>query len=109
MNIKKEEKIKEILKQGAAEFFSEKSDLSSLTTVTKTEISDRGRKALIGFTVFPEKDEEKILKFAKRNRSNFREFLKERTALIILPFVDFAIDFGEKNRQKLEEISLKIR
>jgi ribosome-binding factor A len=33
-----------------------------------------------------------------------REFLKKNMRTKIIPFVDFAIDLGEKNRQKIDEL-----
>ena len=48
-----------------------------------------------------------MLAFAKRKRSEFREYLKKHSALQRLPTVDFEIDYGEKNRQRIDEISNK--
>lgn len=105
MNEIKEEKIKEILRQTASEFFKLESSGGGLITVTAVKLSGRGRRALILFTVFPSEKERGALDFAKRKRSAFREFLQKESALARLPFVDFAIDLGEKNRQKIDSLS----
>ena len=57
------------------------------------------------FSVLPESAEATVLNFAKRNRSEFREFLKEHTGLGRLPTVDFEVDYGEKNRQRIDDLT----
>ena len=55
-------------------------------------------------TVFPEIHEKTALEFAKRKRSEFKEFVKENSKLGRIPMMDFEIDFGEKNRQKIDSL-----
>ena len=57
--------------------------------------------------VLPEKLENVALNFAKRVRTDFREYLKEHSVLRYLPTVDFALDLGEKNRQRIDELTRK--
>ena len=59
------------------------------------------------FSVLPEKYEEAVLNFAKRKRADFREYLKEHTVLRYLPTIDFALDLGEKNRQRIDGLIRK--
>ena len=101
----KEERIKEIIRQKASEFLERESSGGALLTVTNVKLIERGTKALIAFTVFPATSENGALDFAKRKRSDLRDFLKKETKLFRLPFVDFEIDLGEKNRQKIDELS----
>ncbi|KKU67425.1 MAG: Ribosome-binding factor A [Parcubacteria group bacterium GW2011_GWA2_47_16] len=101
----KEERMKEIIRQKASEFLERESSGGALLTVTNVKLIERGTKALISFTVFPADKENGALDFAKRKRSDFRDFLKKETKLFRLPFIDFEIDLGEKNRQKIDEIS----
>ena len=49
----------------------------------------------------------KIPKFLKRKRSDFRDFVKDNARLARIPFFDFEIDKGEKNRRQVEEASKK--
>ena len=54
-------------------------------------------------------DKEKAaLDFLKRIRSEFRTHLMEKARMRRIPFFDFEIDYGEKNRQKIDEISHKV-
>jgi len=90
----------------AARFFLLEANGSSLMTVTNAQVSDDGKRALIFFTVLPEDKEEEALEFAKRKRSDFKEFVKKESRLGRIPFFDFHIDVGEKNRQRIDEISI---
>lgn len=73
-------------------------------TVTNVILSDRGKRVQILFTVLPEDKEKAALDFVKRQRDDFREYIKKNSKLPIIPFVDFDIDFGEKNRQTVDRL-----
>ncbi|OHA17526.1 MAG: hypothetical protein A3H57_02305 [Candidatus Taylorbacteria bacterium RIFCSPLOWO2_02_FULL_43_11] len=106
---KKNDKIAAIVSVAASEFFKRESDRTSMITVTRTEIKDRSKKALIYITVFPEDKEETALSFTKRKRTELHNYLINETGLVMVPFVDIEIDIGEKNRQKIEAIKLDIK
>lgn len=93
------------IKELAARFFASESNGSSLMTITSASVSDDGKEATIFFTVLPEDKEEEALAFTKRRRSDFKAFVKSESRLGRIPFFDFRIDVGEKNRQRIEEIS----
>lgn len=99
------EKVKEIIREKAAQFFARESSNTALITVTNVQLLEKSKKAVVYFTVYPNEKEPGALDFAKRKRSAFREYLKQETRLFQLPFIDFEIDLGEKNRQKIDELS----
>jgi ribosome-binding factor A len=101
----RDEKIIEQVKELAARFFSLESNRTSLITVTSAALTDNGKEATIFFTVLPESEEENVLEFAKRKRSDFKAFVKEESRLGRIPFFDFKIDKGEKNRQRIDDLS----
>ncbi len=101
----KEERVREIIRQKASEFLERQSSGNALMTVTSVRLLEKGKKALIFFTVFPADKENGAVDFAKRKRGAFRDFLKKESKLFRLPFIDFAIDLGEKNRQKIDILS----
>ena len=121
-NIKNHDKVsvrvKEILHDLAARFLALNGNNSSLLTVTKVELTRDGKCATIFFTVFPrlptpagvdnggqaDNFEKTALEFAKRKRSEFKEFIKENSKLGRIPQMDFEIDSGEKNRQKIDSL-----
>ena len=98
----RDEKIKKILRDLGARFLVLNGNGSSLLTVTKVELTRDEKCAIIFFTVFPEKFEKTALEFAKRKRSELKEFVKENSKLGRIPQMDFEIDLGEKNRQKID-------
>ncbi len=100
-----EQKVNELLRQKAAEFLQLNSNKTSLITVTNAIVSDDGKTATVYVSVFPVEKEEAALDFMKRNRPDFKHFLKEEARLRVIPFVDFRIDVGEKNRQKIDDLS----
>ena len=90
----------------AAEFLEKESSGFGLLTVTDVSISRDRKTVTILFTVFPDKYEEQAIRFAKRKRSEFRDYVRDRSDnhLAFLPMFDFEIDSGEKNRQKIDEL-----
>lgn len=104
----RDNRIKEILRDKAAMFLMQNGNASSLLTVTHVELSGRGKYATIFFTVFPaDKEghlEKTALEFAKRKRSEFKEYVRENSKIGMIPLLDFAIDMGEKNRQRVDEL-----
>lgn len=98
--------FEEVIKAMASRFFLEESAVKdSLITVTNADASPDRKNVSIFFTVFPETKQKTALEFAKRKRSDFKEFLKREASLSIIPFVDFEIDFGERNRQNIDRVS----
>ena len=100
----KDEKIKEIIRESAAKFFSRESNRTSLITVTGIELKSRNSRATILITVLPEDQEIAAIDFAKRQLSEFREYFASNNRLMRIPFFEVAIDKGEKNRQRMDEI-----
>ncbi len=104
----RDQKLKDIIKEAAALFLQRESNYTSILTVTDISLSDRGNQATIFFTVLPDNKEKAALDFVKRKRAEFREFFKGRARMRALPFFDFEIDKGEKNRQKIDEIARSV-
>lgn len=95
----------ETIAHAAADFIARESNRQSLVTVTHAEVSPDLKEVTIFLSVLPESAEETVLNFAKRNRTDFRTYLKEKTRLHPLPYVDFEIDLGEKNRQRIDDLT----
>ncbi len=89
----------------AADFFARESNRESLITVTRADVSPDLKNVQIFFTVLPVEYETAALNFAKRSRTDFREYLKKHASLQRLPNVDFTIDDGEKNRQRIDDLT----
>jgi ribosome-binding factor A len=101
----KDQKVKEILRALAADFFSRTSNRQSLITVTDVELLSHGSRANILITVLPEDAEIKAVEFANRQLTDFREYVKDKSRIARIPFFEVKIDIGEKNRQRMDELS----
>ena len=98
------EKIANYIKELAAQFLARENNKTSLITVTSATVSPDLKRATIYITVFPDSKEKFALEFVKRKRKELREFLKKNMTVKIIPLIDIAIDLGEKNRQKIDEL-----
>lgn len=107
MGTRRQIQVAESIAHLAGEFFARESNRQSLITVTRADVSPDLKRVEIFFTVLPEKFEASALSFAKRSRTDFRNYLKENSRMKFLPDVDFEIDFGEKNRQRIEALTRK--
>ena len=91
----------------AGQFLAREAGLQSLITVTRSEMSPDMKFITIFISVFPESAEKAALDFCKRERSAFREYVLEKSALHFPPTIDFELDIGEKNRQRIDELTKK--
>ena len=101
----KREKIGEIIHRLAAEFVRDEASSSSLLTITRVELSPTGKEAKIYFTTLPENKEDTALKFLIRKTPEFKKYIRDESRIGLVPHIDFKIDYGERNRQRLDELS----
>jgi len=79
----------------------------ALITVTRGSISPDLRNITIFVSVLPKSREVDMLKELKRLRTDFHDYLKDKTVLRDVPTVDFQLDLGEENRQRIDELTKK--
>jgi len=103
-NAKRTDRVANQIKELAAEFLGRENNRTSLITVTSASCSPDLKRATIFITVLPATKEKNALEFAKRKRNKLREFFKKSMPIKTIPFIDIAIDQGEKNRQKIDEL-----
>src|SRR3989338_1181817 len=89
----------------AGDYFTRESNRESLMTITRAELAPNLKFVKIFFSVLPESFEDTVLAFAKRSRSEFRKYVREHSALHPIPTIDFEIDYGEKNRQRIDDLT----
>lgn len=99
------EKIEKALREAAAEYLAREANPQSLITVTRVGLSDDAKRAVIYFTVLPEEQERAALGFAERHVADLADFFRKRVRGVFPPRMQFQIDRGEKNRQRLDELS----
>lgn len=100
----KDEKIEQLIKNLAATFVQQESNRISLITVTNVILGDLAKRATILFTVMPEHKQDEALDFLKRKRGEFQDYVRNNSRIGRVPLFDFALDIGEKNRQKLDNL-----
>ena len=104
---RREIQVSEAIAHHAADFFARESAVGALITVTHADMSSDLKSTTIFLSVLPETHEEEALAFAKRARSDFRTYLRDKTKIHPTPVVDFEIDYGEKNRQRIDDLTRK--
>ena|SRR3989344_5694406 len=102
---KRQVQVAEEIAHATADFFARESNYESLITVTHANISPDLKNVMIFLTVLPENMEVKALAFAKRSRTDVREHIRQKCRLKFLPTIDFEIDYGEKNRQRIDDLT----
>lgn len=107
MPSRRQTKVAEAIAHAAADFLARESNAQSLITVTRAEVSPDLKNVTVFFSVLPESFEEPALAFAKRSRSDFRAYVRTHSALSRVPTVDFELDYGEKNRQRIDDLTRK--
>jgi ribosome-binding factor A len=105
-NPNRHEKMREALREVAAEFLAREAGPQSLITVTGASLSSEGRRGTVFITVLPESAEEAALAFANRNRREFGEFFEKRVRGVSVPRIEFVLDRGQKASQRLDDIQL---
>ena len=102
--MERNEKVANNIKELSAQFLGRENNRTSLITVISCSTSPDLKKATIFITVLPTSKEDVALNFVKRNLGDLREFLKKNLPIKTIPFINVAIDQGEKNRQKIDEL-----
>lgn len=98
-------KIEEVIKRHAATFLEKESNRVALISVTRVSVSPDLRTGTIFISVLPENKEKASLDFTKRLRGDLHKYLMEKMKTRVAPFIDFEIDYGEKNRQLMDTLS----
>jgi ribosome-binding factor A len=103
MEIARNDRVAQQLREIAAEFIARNTNGMSLITVTSAKAVPSLRAATFFVTVMPQSQTDAALAFLKRSRSDFRGYMKQRLSIKQIPFIDFAIDEGELRRQGVDE------
>jgi ribosome-binding factor A len=97
-------KVSGELRNMSADFFERESNGASLMTITRCTISRDLKYATIFISVLPVEKEEAAIHFAKRMRPDLRTYVKKRWKSKVIPFFEVEIDYGEKNRQHIDDL-----
>ena len=99
----------EVIAHEAAGFIAREAGSNSLITVTRAIFTSQSKDRVTVFiTVFPDDKIHAALAFLERQRQEFSDHLKKHTRLRPLPRIEFMQDDGEKNRQRIDELSSEV-
>lgn len=102
---RKHARIEDEIRRHAAVYMARESNQSSLITVTRVELAPNKRSATAYVSILPHDAEQRALNFAKRHERDFRVYLAKHARMQYTPDVRFALDLGERNRQRIDELS----
>ncbi len=110
MEFDKHDRANSILKELVATFIREEANTDPLITVTHVGVSPSYKNVVVYVTTIPDTEEKErdALIFLKRNGGEIRNYLKKNARLKYIPNIEFAIDYGERHRQHIDEISREI-
>lgn len=94
-----------LLHKLVAEFISQNANSEPLITVTGVNLSRDSKRADVFVSVYPEEKEEVALSYLSRKNQEVRSYVAKHSKLKRLPRFSFSLDYGEKNRRRIEDIS----
>ena len=101
------EKITNRVREIASIWIEKESEKSSMITVTRVEMTPDSKTARIMISVLPREKENAAYGFVRRNLGELRKYMTKNLRINPVPFLEVAIDEGEKNRQKIDELLTK--
>lgn len=108
MEFDKHQKVRSVLTEVIASYIREEANHNPLITVTNLVISSDYKHIKVLFTTIPDTGEEQALIFLKRKGSELRDYIKKNARLKYIPHIDFAVDYGERHRQHIDEVVQEI-
>lgn len=108
MNFDRHDRVRSVLTELVASFIRLEANPNPLITVTNLNISPDYRYATVFITTIPNGGEDVALIFLKRKGRELRQFAKKHTHLKIIPSFSFEVDYGERHRQHIDEITNKL-
>ena len=98
-------KYGEMLRKFVTEYLARESNRDALITVTRVDISPDLKNATVFYTVLPESKRAAADGFMLRQRKHIRNYIKKNAHTKSIPYVEVEYDLGEKNRQRLDELT----
>lgn len=104
MPSQRQQKVAKEVMKVVAIYITEHSNRRSLITITRADISPDLKNATMFVTVLPEDQEAVAVEFLNRHRNDVREKVKKTLPLKRIPYLNFEVDYGEKNRQQVDSL-----
>ena len=108
----RQEKVEQQLQAHIATFIMQEANTNPLITVTHIEASPDFKNATVYFTTIPETGQDNARggiqkaceQSLKRLGTEVRTYVKNKMSMKAIPHFDFAVDYGERHRQHIDEI-----
>ncbi len=108
MTFNRNDRALSILQNVIADFVREEANTDPLITVTRLDASPDMKRVIVMVTAFPTEKEDAAVIFMKRKGTELREYVKKHARLRGIPHFEFMVDYGERNRQHLDEVAKQI-
>lgn len=102
------QRVESLIRELVAAFIQQEANTDPLITVTRVTSSPDYRRMTVFFTTIPEGKEDNAIAFLKRTGGELRSYVKKKSNLKIIPFLEFSVDYGERHRQNIDEIAREI-
>ena len=102
------QRVESLIRELVASYVQQEANTDPLITITKVTSSPDYRRMTVFFTTIPEGREDDAMTFLKRTGSELRSYVKKKSNLKIIPFLEFSVDYGERHRQNIDEIAREI-
>ncbi len=102
------QRVESLIRELVAAFIQQEANTDPLITVTHVTSSSDYRRMTVFFTTIPEGKEDNAVAFLKRTGGELRSYVKKKSNLKIIPFLEFSVDYGERHRQNIDEIAREI-
>jgi len=93
-----------IVREVIDKYISRNSGGQSLITITSMVQADKSNHMTVGVSVLPDNKAEAVIDFLKRNATEIRDEIKDKTRMGMIPYLQFELDRGEKHRQEIFDI-----
>jgi ribosome-binding factor A len=108
MEFSRQDRVRSLLGEIVAAFIREEANADPLITVTRLDIAPNYRNVTVLFTTIPDSGQDDALIFLKRKGGDLRGYVMKHSNMKIVPYFTFEIDYGERNRQHIDEVAKKI-
>lgn len=100
----RQERLESILRKILTEFFLKHSQELTGVSINRIELSEKINSATAFIKIHPTTAEKEVLEKIKRNKKKIWEYAASKIKIKYFPRLIFAIDKGEENRRKIEEL-----
>lgn len=108
MNFDRNERALSILMELIANFVRNEANTDPLITVTRLDASPDMKRVIVMITAYPTERENDAVIFMKRKGTELRDYVMKHGRLQRIPHFEFMLDYGERNRQHIDDVAHKI-